>query len=107
MRAHALDDFPGESSRRAGGADQYVGLDRVDGVDELERRVIVRIGKVVRHQIGPALDDEAVDVDEPEAMPRLFETEALVTSADTIRSAMPVAAEPAPRNMIRRSRNGR
>ena len=43
-----------------------MGLDRADGFDEPERLVLVRVGEVVLHQVGPALHHQAVHVHEPE-----------------------------------------
>ena len=54
------------------------GLMRVDGVDEAERRVLVRVGQVVRHQVRSALHDQTVDVHEPQPAARLVEAQPLV-----------------------------
>ena len=76
-RAHPLDNDPGERPRRAGSADQHVRFQRVDGGAEIETLVIVRVRKVVRHQVGPRLHHETVHVDEPQALPGIRVTEAL------------------------------
>jgi hypothetical protein len=68
----------GERARRAGGADEHVRLDRVNRLDEPQRRVLVRVRQVVRHEIRSALHDQTLDVDEPQSAARVLDAQPLV-----------------------------
>ena len=52
--------------------------DGVDRFEEVERPHVVGVGQVVRQEIGPLSNDQAVQVDEPEVAARLVDAHPLL-----------------------------
>jgi len=69
---HGGHHFSCESARLSRSADQHVRPNRTDRLHEFHALVCVRVGEVVGHEIVAALYDQAIDVHEPEATPRLL-----------------------------------
>ena len=97
---HGLDHLAGEGAADRRDADDRGGLQRLDRGEEIgRRRVRVRVRALVLGELGAARDHQALAnrTASSACAPRLRRRPCAVI-ADTIRSAMPMAASPAPRN---------